>query len=194
MDILRKTRPTMGTVQQSFQLLNVLVDNYDPPVNEIHREGLDIILVEGMQFKNVFIQYYATHALSVLARYMTEEQLKNLIPRGLKKGITAVLERDVFLIIQEGIEACSHIAVKSSSLRDNIASWASLRVTELLAAHHRGISLEFTRSVASLLQDLCYHKPIPEFVLKCVAGSVRFLLQHEVLFLLIFKLRLTKQL
>ncbi|CAG9537933.1 unnamed protein product [Cercopithifilaria johnstoni] len=179
MDMLRTSRPTMETIQRSFQLFNVLVDNYDPPVNEILREGLDVILVEGMQFKNVLIQYYATHALLVLVKYMTEEQLKILIPRGLKEGIKAVLDRDVFLVVQEGIEACSQIAIKSSNLRDDVANWGSLRVSELLARHHSEISLEFTNSVTSFLQDLCYHKPIPEFVLECLASSARFLLQHE---------------
>lgn len=52
--MLRTSKPTMESVQQSFQLLNVIVDNYDPPISEIHREGLDIILVEGMQFKVLF--------------------------------------------------------------------------------------------------------------------------------------------
>lgn len=47
------------------------------------------------------IQYYATHVFLVLAKYMTEEQLKFLIPRGLKEGIKSVLKRDVFLLVQE---------------------------------------------------------------------------------------------
>ncbi|KAM3726352.1 Importin subunit [Dirofilaria immitis] len=180
MDILRTSKPTMESIRNSLQLLNILVDNYEPPIDEIRYEGLDIILIEGMQFKNVYIQYYAIHALSVIAKCMKEEQLRSLISRGLKQGITAVLKRDVFLIVQEGIEACSNIVVKSSVLRDYIAACDSLRVTQLLVCeHYREMSLEFIRSVAFFLRNLCYHKPIPEFILRSVASSARFFLLHE---------------
>ncbi|OZC09947.1 hypothetical protein X798_03053 [Onchocerca flexuosa] len=180
MDILRRPKPTMKDFQNSLQLLNILVDNYEPPIDEIRYGGLDIILIEGMQFKNVFIQYYAIHALSVIAKFMTEEQLKSLISQGLKQGITAVLERDVFLIVQEGIEACSNIVVKSSALRDYIVACDSLRITQLLVLkRYREMSLEFLRSAAFFLRNLCYRKPIPEFILESVASSARFFLLHE---------------
>uniref|UniRef100_A0A8R1TUA5 Uncharacterized protein n=1 Tax=Onchocerca volvulus TaxID=6282 RepID=A0A8R1TUA5_ONCVO len=180
MDILRRPEPTMKDFQNSLQLLNILVDNYEPPIDEIRYVGLDTILIEGMQFKNAFIQYYAIHALSVIAKSMTEEQLKSLIPQGLKQGITAVLERDAFLIVQEGIEACSNIVVKSSALRDYIVACDSLRTTQLLVLeHYHEMSLEFLRSFAFFLRNLCYRKPIPEFILESVASSARFFLLHE---------------
>uniref|UniRef100_A0AAF5PH00 Uncharacterized protein n=1 Tax=Wuchereria bancrofti TaxID=6293 RepID=A0AAF5PH00_WUCBA len=102
MDILRAPKPTVETIQQNFQLLNVLVDNYDPPVNEIHREGLDTILIEEMQFKIVFIQYYAKICfIGICYEGTSFERFSTTRIKTGKQGITAVLERDVFLIIQE---------------------------------------------------------------------------------------------
>ncbi|KAL3982110.1 Armadillo/beta-catenin-like repeat family protein [Acanthocheilonema viteae] len=179
MTVVQTTTPSVRTIQLSLHLLNIFLDIQKLPVMEMFWEGLDMILTEGMQFKNAMIQYHATHAMLEFVKYMTERQLQFLIPRGLKDGIKAVLHRDLFFIIQEGIELCSQIAIKSPSLRDDVANWGSLRLTELLAKHHNRISLELTHSVTSLLQSMCYHKLIPEFVLKRLANSSCFLLQHE---------------
>uniref|UniRef100_A0A915PTY7 Uncharacterized protein n=1 Tax=Setaria digitata TaxID=48799 RepID=A0A915PTY7_9BILA len=179
MNILRESKPSIENVRRSFQLLNELLDNYEPPVAEIHRQGLDIVLVQGIQFENSFVQYYAIHALSVIAKHMNAVQLKSLVPRGLLTGLMTVLQRDVLFIVQEGIEACANIAVKSVALRDVIAACGSLHVSELLCRYYQTISAEFSRVVAFFLRDLCKPKPIPEFIQKRVANGSRFLLRHQ---------------
>lgn len=51
MDIFGKRRPTIESIQRALQLLNQLVDSYQSPIDEIHRQGLDVILVQGTHFE-----------------------------------------------------------------------------------------------------------------------------------------------
>ncbi|EFO26939.2 hypothetical protein LOAG_01546 [Loa loa] len=178
-DLFRKKRPTVGNIQRALQLLNELVDNFESPIDEIHRQGLDVMLVQGIQYQNPTIQYYALHALSIIVIYMDEAQVKSLIPQGLLTGLTATLQSDMLFIVQEAIEVCSSIIIKSAAMRDVIAACGSLHVGELLSKYYQTISTKFARVVAIFLRDLCCSKPVPEFVLKRVASSARYLLRHE---------------
>ncbi|KAM3718552.1 Importin subunit [Dirofilaria immitis] len=172
------SKPTTKLVRQAFQLINELVDNHEPPIDEICCEGLDIFVVQGIQFEDPFIQYYAIHALSVIIERMNEKQIRNLISQGLLISVASVLQRDMLFIIQEGIEVCSKIAMKSAALRDVIAC-GSLPVSELLSKYYQTISTELARIVALFLRNLCYLKPVPESILKRVVNSARHLLRYQ---------------
>ncbi|VDM21572.1 unnamed protein product [Wuchereria bancrofti] len=179
MEIFRKKRPSLENIQRALQLLNVLVDNFQSPADEIHRQSLDVLLVQGIQFQNHTIQYYSIHALSIIVVHMDEDQLKSLIPRGLLTGLTTLLQSEVLFIVQKAIDVCSSLTIKSAAMRDVVAVCGSSHICELLSKHYQTISKEFARVVTTFLQDLCCPKPVPEFVLKYVASSARYLLRHE---------------
>ncbi|VDK87311.1 unnamed protein product [Onchocerca ochengi] len=173
------SKPTVELTRRAFQLLNELVDNYKPPIDEICRQGLDAFVIQGIQSENSFIQYYAVHAVSVIIAHMNEKQIRNLISRGLLTNLLSALQCDTLFIVQEGIETCSKIATKSAALRDLVASYGSLHVSELLSKYYQTISTEFARAVAFFLRDLCCPKPVPEVILKRAMNCARYFLRHQ---------------
>ncbi|VDK75931.1 unnamed protein product [Litomosoides sigmodontis] len=174
-------KPVAENFKRALQLIDELVDNYDisEKIAEMIHYGMEVILIQGMQFTDPTIQYYSIHALSVIAKHMNETQLKNLMPCGLLRGFAAALQSDTYFIIQEAIEACSSIVVRSAAMRDILAAFGFLHISELLSMYYEVISTEFASVIATFLRDLCHLAPVPEFILKRVANSARHLLQHE---------------
>ncbi|EJW72564.1 hypothetical protein WUBG_16527 [Wuchereria bancrofti] len=127
MEIFRKKRPSLENIQRALQLLNVLVDNFQSPADEIHRQSLDVLLVQGIQFQNHTIQYYSIHALSIIVVHMDEDQLKSLIPRGLLTGLTTLLQSEVLFIVQK-LKVILTLQYHKTLLRDEFSGYRCLLV------------------------------------------------------------------
>lgn len=79
------------------------------------------------------------------------------------------------------IETCTILVTKSLNMRNKVAGWVCLSLAELMSPRdHREVTFELTRAVTFFSRDTCYYKPVPEFILKCLAAIARNLMRCQV--------------
>ncbi|VDK76009.1 unnamed protein product [Litomosoides sigmodontis] len=171
---------TIAGVEQSYILLYELLSYRDPPIHEIISERLDLVLLEGLKSTDQSIQNYAAQALFVLVKHMKEEQFDLLVLIGLKDAVASVMNNGPYSVIEKVIETCAQVVTTSPDLRDDIGAWLCLNIVDFMSpAHPYEITVEISRAVTSFSRDVCHYKPVPEFILKCLAGTARFLLHYQ---------------